>query len=242
MSGRLEHKVAIVTGAGRGVGAATARFFAREGARVVLTSRNPAQLQEVTDQIVEYGGHALAIAADISDEQQVQGLFERTLAEFGPVDILVNNAATIEVKNLVDMDLATWEQVMATNVRGPFLCSRAAFRQMIAAEKGGAIINISSLSGVRGPQKFPGFSAYVVSKYGVLGLTEILAVEGKPHRIRVNCISPGAVDTVMLKKAAPFLNTNTTPDDVAKTILYLADEEQSGHINGANIEIFSNEE
>lgn len=242
MSGKLENKVALITGAGRGIGAATARLLAREGAKVALVSRNSQQLAEVAGQINEYGGQALAITADVSDEQQVIEFFERTKAELGVPDILVNNAATIEIKKLVDMDLPTWEQVMAVNVRGPFLCSREAFRQLIAAEKGGTIINLSSLSGVRGPQKFPGFSAYVVSKYGVLGLTEILAVEGKSHGIRVNCISPGAVDTVMLKKAAPFLNTKTLPDDVAKTILYLADDEQSGHINGANIEIFSNEE
>lgn len=242
MSGKLENKVALITGAGRGIGAATARLLAREGAKVALVSRNSEQLAEVAGQINEYGGHALALTADVSDEQQVIDFFARTKAEFGVPDILVNNAATVEIKNLVDMDLPTWEQVMAVNVRGPFLCSREAFRLLIAAEKGGTIINLSSLSGVRGPQKFPGFSAYVVSKYGVLGLTEILAVEGKPHGIRVNCVSPGAVDTVMLKKAAPFLNTKTLPDDVAKTILYLADDEQSGHINGANIEIFSNEE
>ena len=129
---------------------------------------------------------------------------------------------------------------MNTNVRGTFLCCRAAFRQMSMGKRGGAIVNLSSLSGVRGPEKFPGSSAYVVSKYGVVGMTEILAVEGKPYNIRVNCVAPGAVDTEMLKKAAPFLKTNTTPAEVARTILNLADEEQSHHINGALIEIFSN--
>jgi NAD(P)-dependent dehydrogenase (short-subunit alcohol dehydrogenase family) len=241
MPGALENKVAIVTGAGRGIGAATARLFAREGAKVVLASRGEIELNRVAAEIEQAGGQCLAVPTDISQESQVFNLFKRTLETFGPLDILVNNAAVFEKRDFAEMDLETWEYVMSVNIRGTFLCSREAFRQMIAAGKKGAIVNMTSLSGVRGPEKFKGFSTYVVSKYGVLGLSEILAVEGKPHGIRVNSIAPGAVDTVMLKKAAPFLNTSTTPDDIARTILFLADNAQSGHINGANIEIFSNE-
>jgi NAD(P)-dependent dehydrogenase (short-subunit alcohol dehydrogenase family) len=241
MPGALENKVAIVTGAGRGIGAATARLFAREGAKVVLASRSETELNGVAGDIQQAGGTCLAVPTDISQESQVQALFKKTLGTFGPVDILVNNAAAFEKRDFPDMDLATWESVMNVNIRGTFLCSREAFRQMIAAGQKGALVNLTSLSGVRGPEKFPGSSAYVVSKYGVLGLSEILAVEGKPHGIRVNSVAPGAVDTVMLKKAAPFLNTSTTPDDIARTILFLADNAQSGHISGANIEIFSNE-
>lgn len=241
MPGTLENKVAIVTGAGRGIGAATARLFAREGARVILASRGESELNGVAAHIQQAGGMCLAVPTDISEESQVLNLFSRTLETFGPVDILINNAAVIEIRDFVEMDLATWEYVMSVNVRGPFLCSREAFRQMIGAGKKGAIVNLTSLSGVRGPEKFQGFSSYVVSKYGVLGLSEILAVEGKPHGIRVNSIAPGAVDTVMLKKAAPFLKTSTTPEDIARTILFLADNTQSHHISGANIEIFSNE-
>lgn len=241
MPGALKNKVAIVTGAGRGIGAATARLFAREGAKVVMASRSETELNQVVGEIEQAGGTCLVVPTDISEESQVQALFKKTLETFGPVDVLVNNAAAFEKKDFPDMDLATWESVMNVNIRGTFLCSREAFRQMIAAGKKGALVNLTSLSGVRGPEKFPGFSAYVVSKYGVLGLSEILAVEGRPHGIRVNSIAPGAVDTVMLKKAAPFLNTSTTPDDIARTILFLADNAQSGHISGANIEIFSNE-
>jgi len=243
MPGALEEKIAIVTGASRGIGAATAQLFAQEGARVVLASRNEAELSKVAEEVNRQWGQsqALAVPTDVSDETQVKHLFEITKANFGPLDILVNNAGVVEVRDFVAMDLETWEKVISTNLRGSFLCSREAFCQMIASGKGGAIVNMTSLGGVRGPEKFKGLSAYVVSKYGVLGLTDILAVEGKSYGIRVNSIAPGAVDTSMLKKAAPFLKTKTGRHDIAKTILFLADDRQSGHISGANIEIFSNE-
>jgi NAD(P)-dependent dehydrogenase (short-subunit alcohol dehydrogenase family) len=243
MPSALEKKVAIVTGASRGIGASTARLFAQEGAKVVLASRGAAELKTIEEQINGQVGQdrTLAVPTDVSDESQVKHLFETARNNFGPLDILVNNAAVVEVRDFVKMDSETWEKVISINVRGPFLCCREAFRQMIASGKGGAIVNMASLAGVRGPEKFKGLSAYVVSKYGVLGLSEILAVEGRPYGIRVNSIAPGAVETSMLTKAAPFLKTKTGPDDIAKTILSLADDGQSGHISGANIEIFSNE-
>jgi len=243
VSEALKDKVAIVTGGGRGIGAATARLFASEGAKVVIASRTETELAQVAQEIEgKYGqGRVLPLMLDVSDEAQVEELFAKTAQTFGPVDILVNNAATIEVKKFAEMDTETWDNVMKVNVRGPFLCSRAAFRQMGESGRGGAIVNLSSLSGIRGVEKFPGMSTYVVSKHAIVGLTEILAVEGKPLGIRVNCVAPGAVETAMLKKAAPFLKTSTTPEDVARTILFLADNQQSRHLNGAIIEIFSNE-
>src|SRR5438552_7429075 len=136
------------------------------------------------------------------------------------------------------MDTATWDQVLDINLRGTFLCCREAFRIMMV-QRQGVIINLSSLSGVKGVEKFPGLSAYNVSKSGVAGLTEILAVEGKPYNIRVSAVSPGAIDTDMLRQAAPQLKAGMTPDDMAEILLFLTDD--SGRMfSGSNIELFSN--
>ena len=180
----------------------------------------------------------LAIAGDVTQEEDVQKLFQSARATYGHVDILVNCAGMVAVRPFVEMDVATWDAVIAVNLRGTFLCCREAFRSM-SAQKQGVIINISSLSGVKGVEKFPGLSAYNVSKSGVAGLTEILAVEGKPYNIRVCAVSPGAIDTEMLRQAAPHLKAGMTPDDMAEMLLFLADD--SGRfLSGSNIEIFSN--
>jgi NAD(P)-dependent dehydrogenase (short-subunit alcohol dehydrogenase family) len=136
------------------------------------------------------------------------------------------------------MDVETWDRVIAVNLRGTFLCCREAFRIM-SEQKGGVIVNISSLSGVKGVEKFPGLSAYNVSKSGVAGLTEILAVEGKPYNIRVCAVSPGAVDTEMLRQAAPHLKAGMTPEDLADILLFIVDD-TGRMLNGSNIELFTN--
>jgi NAD(P)-dependent dehydrogenase (short-subunit alcohol dehydrogenase family) len=234
----IKDRVAIITGAGRGVGKATARRFAREGARVVLFSRTPGPLDEAATEIAREGGQVLSMAGDVSREEDVRALFQRAMDAYGRVDILVNCAGIVLVHPFVDMDAETWDRVIAVNLRGTFLCCRQAFRVMMA-QQSGVIINLSSLSGVRGVEKFPGLSAYNVSKAGVAGLTEILAVEGKPFHIRVCAVSPGAVDTEMLRQAAPHLKAGMTPDDLAEILLFLADD--SGRmLSGSNIEIFSN--
>ncbi len=234
----IQNKIAIITGAGRGVGRATAQLFAQKGAQVVLFSRTQSHLNETTASITRTGGNALAISGDVAQEEDVQKLFQIALATYGRVDILVNCAGMVAVRPFVEMDVATWDAVIAVNLRGTFLCCREAFRCM-SEQKQGVIVNISSLSGVKGVEKFPGLSAYNVSKSGVAGLTEILAVEGKPYNIRVCAVSPGAVDTEMLRQAAPHLKAGMTPEDMAEMLLFLADD--SGRmLSGSNIEIFSN--
>lgn len=234
----IKDRITIITGAGRGIGRATAHLFARAGARVILFSRTPSQLDEVMAGITTAGGHALSIVGDVSCEEDVQSLFQKALETYGRVDVLINCAGIVAVHPFVEMDVATWDRVIGVNLRGTFLCCRAAF-QIMANQRQGVIINMSSLSGIKGVEKFPGLSAYNVSKAGVAGLTEILAVEGKPYNIRVCAVSPGAVDTAMLRQAAPHLKAGMTPDDMAELLLFLADD--SGRmLSGSNIEIFSN--
>ncbi len=234
----IKNKVAVITGAGQGVGRATAQLFAQEGAQVVLFSHTRAHLDESLQAITSIGGHGLAIVGDVAREEDVQELFRQVQESYGRIDILVNCAGIVAVRPFVEMDAATWDRVIDVNLRGTFLCCREAFRMMIAQQQG-VIVNISSLSGVKGVEKFPGLSAYNVSKSGVAGLTEILAVEGKPHNIRVCAVSPGAIDTEMLRQAAPHLKAGMTPEDLAEILLFLADD--SGRmLSGSNIELFTN--
>ncbi len=225
--GALAGKVAIVTGASRGVGRAVAALFAAEGAAVVLASRNLAALAANAATIEAAGGRALAVSTDVSDEQSVADLFARTAAAFAPPDILVNSAGAVARVPFERMEAAIWDEVLGVNLRGTFLCCRAAFRAMIP-RGGGVIVNLSSLSGVRGVEKFPG-----------LGLSEILAVEGRPHNIRVVAVSPGAVDTEMLREAAPHLRAGMTPEELARILLFLVGPD-ARPLSGTNLEIFSN--
>lgn len=232
-------RIALITGAGRGIGAACARALAADGCHVILTSRTRAELDTVAHAITTAGGEATPLPADIGDPTAIDALFTTLTHRFDHLDILINAAATIEPAPLEAIDLAAYDRVMAINVRGTFLCCQRAFPLMRA--RGGAIINLSSLGGIRSTQKFPGLSTYTTSKAAIIGLTEALAVEGRPHAIRVNAIAPGAVDTHMLRTAAPFLRTSTQPDDIAPTAVFLADPTRSGKITGAVIEVFSNE-
>ncbi len=233
----LQGKVAVVTGASQGIGAATAQLLAEHGARVTLLARSADLLNQVADAIAARGDTALALLADIADPHQVAEAFARVRQAYGPVDILVNAAGQIANVPFAEMDLETWDRVQQTNIRGLMLCCQAAFRQMIG--HGGTIVNISSLSGVKNVEKFAGLSAYVASKFAVAGLTEALAVEGKPLGIRVMAVSPGAVDTPMLRVAAPQLHPGMTPRDMAEIIGFLVSD-AGRHLAGSNIEIYSN--
>jgi NAD(P)-dependent dehydrogenase (short-subunit alcohol dehydrogenase family) len=238
----VKQKIALVTGGGRGIGAATAKAFAEAGARVAIVSRTRAELEKTAAEIDgRYGkGTAWFEAGDVSDEATVRKIFQKIRGELGPIDCLVNNAATFVKVPIESHSTQDWDQVFAVNLKAPFLCSREAFAHFKETGRGGSIVNLGSLAGVRGTEKFPGLASYVASKFGIVGLTEALAVEGRPHGIRVNCIAPGAVDTEMLRKAAPQLKTKTRPEDIAPTILYLCDPAQSGPVSGALIEIYSN--
>lgn len=226
----LARKGIIVTGAGSGIGRACAVKCAAEGARVALAGRRRAELERTAR---EAGADASVLirACDVGTETGVQDLFEQALEAWGRVDGLVNCAAIFRKAAAADLALEDWNELLRVNLTGTFLTCREAFRKMAP---GGSIVNLASLSGVPGFEKFPGFTAYNVSKYGVLGLTEILAVEGRARGVRVNCLSPGAVDTGMLRQAAPHLAPAMRPEEVADAAVYLLSD-RSAAVTGANL-------
>ena len=234
----LRGQVALITGGGRGIGAATAEALARKGARVIVASRTQTELTATVARIQADGLDAAALTLDVADEAAVDAAFAKIAVEFGRLDMLVNNAAMLLSGPFADMPMVDWDRLLAVNLRGAVLCARQAFRLM--RERGGTIVNVSSLGGVPGTEKFPGYAAYTVSKFALTGLTEALAAEGREYRIRVNAVAPGAVDTTMLRQAAPHLRTRTGPADVAKVIAFLCDPAESGCMTGATLAINSN--
>ena len=233
----LAGRVALVTGASRGIGAATAVALAAAGAHVVLAARDRAALDRVADRIRETGGQAVPVPTDVSDEAAVERLYA-SVERVGPLGALVCAAGVLTPAPFAGTTSALWHETLGVNLTGTFLCCRAAFTAMAAAGQG-RILNIASLSGVYATEKFPGLAAYNVSKYGVIGLTEAIAVEGKAHGISAVCLSPGAVDTEMLRRANPALRPGLTPGDVAELIVALLDS-RLAPVSGANIPLFSN--
>jgi NAD(P)-dependent dehydrogenase (short-subunit alcohol dehydrogenase family) len=227
----------VVTGASSGIGAATAAAVAAAGAHVVLAARNRQALDSVAGQIRDRGGQATPVPTDVSDEAAVKGLFA-TATRIGQLAALVCAAGVLTPAPFAETTSATWGETLGVNLTGTFLCCRAAFTAMLPAGEG-RIVTIGSLSGVYATEKFPGLAAYNVSKYGVIGLTEAIAVEGKEHGISAICLSPGAVDTEMLRRANPALRPGLTPDDVAELIVALLDAPLAP-VSGANIPLFSN--
>lgn len=200
--------VAVVTGHTGGLGRAIAAELERRGYEVVGLSRSEGR--------------------DAADEQAVAEVFSRLQR----LDALVNNAAALVVRPLAEMTVEEWDLQLRSGLRAAFLCSREAFRRM---SSGGAIVNVSSLSGVGGAEKFPGMAAYVAAKSGLAGLTEALAVEGRPLGIRVNAVSPGAIDTPMLKISG-VPGRKLAPEAVAGIVAWLASPD-SEPLTGANLRI-----
>jgi len=213
MDREFEGRVAIVTGASSGIGEATADLLEERGARVVRFSRST--------------------SGDVSDEADVSLLFEKS----GPCDILVNNAGSIDVAPLHEMSTEAWDRTFAVNVRGAYLTCKYALKSMLV-RRSGVIVNVASISGVVGPQKFPGFTAYCASKAALISLTESLAVEVKEHGIRVNCISPGSVDTKMWAEVSGGAPASMTPREIAEAIAFLASD-RSRPMNGQNLNVWS---
>lgn len=231
---RFDGATVAVTGASEGIGLATARALAAEGARVVLMARSEARLQELAEEI---GRDALPVVCDVADEQSVERAFDAIEADAGDLTHLVNCAGVVEPGLLHEMSLETWEQTFAVNTRGTFLVTRRALRGMIGKGRG-AIVNVSSISGVIGPTKFPGYTAYCASKAAVIAMTEVLALEVAEHGIRVNAISPGSVDTAMWARVSGGSPAEMTPGELAKSIMFLLSDD-ARPFNGRNLDVWA---
>jgi NAD(P)-dependent dehydrogenase (short-subunit alcohol dehydrogenase family) len=212
----LKGKVAVVTGAGRGIGRAIARRLCLDGAQVAIVSRTADHL-ELTRRIIERaGGTVLSVQADVSKPDDVERMAEAVLERFERVDAVVNNAGVAPVAPIVHMEPHIFDHIMAVNIRAVYLCTRA-FWQTMADGGGGTVVNISSMASF---DPYPGFAAYGAAKAFVNAYTKALAAEGKPVGIRVFAVAPGAVETEMLRAAFPDLPAEKTlePDDVAVVV------------------------
>ncbi len=191
----MNNKVALITGASSGIGAATARAFAARGASVVLAARREDELADLVNEIKSSGGKASSVKTDVSIAKDVENMVAHTIATFGRLDYAVNNAG-IEgrLANIVDLSEEEWNQIIGINLTGNFLCLRYEARAMLDSGNGGAIVNIGSVNSFLG---FGSGSAYVASKHGQVGLTTSASAELAPQGIRVNIICPGFVDTPM---------------------------------------------
>jgi NAD(P)-dependent dehydrogenase (short-subunit alcohol dehydrogenase family) len=262
----LDGKVALVTGAGgeRGIGRAIAVRLAQEGANVVVNDLyaegrgNWGGMPAVVEEIKALGRDAIGVTGSVDDSDQVDAMVDAALAKFGRIDILVNNAGALAGSDrvpVVELAESDFDRVIAVNLKGTFLVSRAVARHMLSREPGGKIINISSVSGKKGSARF---AAYCSSKFGVIGLTQVLAQELAPHRINVNAICPSLVETervfgmasalkpegmsteeyrdVMVERsnAGVPLGRIAQADDAARTAAWLASD-QSEYITGESI-------
>jgi glucose 1-dehydrogenase len=243
---RLNGKVALITGASRGIGSGIALKFAEEGADVVVNYRENIEMAEtLADKIHSLGGKALTVKADVSKGADVKSMVGKVLDTFDKIDILVNNAGIFISGGVADLKEEIWDRVMAVNLKGVFLCCQAVGKYMIANKVKGSIINIASISG-RLPEL--NGNAYSPSKAGVISLSALLAVEWAKYGIRVNALSPGPVMTPLQQKiySTPDLlnarnrgipmNRHGEPEEIGKAAVFLACEDSS-YVTGENLSV-----
>ena len=233
----LANKVAIVTGASSGIGWASAMLFAREGARVVVGARRGGELERLVAEIETAGGRATALAGDVKDERFARELVELAVGRFGGLDVAFNNAGTLgAMGDVTDVSLAGWTDTLETNLTSAFLGAKYQIPAMLARGDGSLIFNSTFVGYTAG---LPGMAAYAASKSGLIGLTQVLAAELGAKGIRVNAILPGGTDTPMGRSVANTPESKAfveglhamkrvaTPDEIAKSVLYLASDQSS---------------
>ncbi len=235
-------RIAFITGASRGIGKACSIALAAAGARVALAARSADQLEEVAGLLRSQNCEAFPVVMDLADSDSIKDAFARTVKDFGPVSILVNNAAITKDGLALRMKKEDWDAVISTNLTGAFLATQQVLQGMLR-ERWGRIINISSIVGEMGN---PGQANYVASKAGLIGLTKALAQEMGSRNITVNAIAPGYIETDMTAKLSPELRENMLghvplkrigrPEDVAAAVRFLASEE-AGYITGHVLDV-----
>jgi NAD(P)-dependent dehydrogenase (short-subunit alcohol dehydrogenase family) len=245
MNGTLTDRVAIVTGASRGIGAATARALAEAGARVALAARDAARLEQLAAEIETAGGTALSVPTDIGEPDDVERMVARTLDVFGRLDIAVNNAAGggHPPTPLTDVATTDFDSALAINLRGTFVCLKHEIAAMLGSGSGGAIVNMTSTAGL---EAVGGLAAYVSTKHGIVGLTKVAALEYAARNIRVNAVAPGPILTERLDRAGEAAQQSAAravpmhrigrPEEVAATVLWLCSDAAS-FLTGATIPI-----
>lgn len=232
----FKDKVVIITGAGKGIGKCIAETYASHGASVIIAEKDTSSGSTAEKSINESGGNAMFIKTDVSNPGDIKGLMEKVQARFSTIDIVVNNAGISEWHSPYDLPVEEWDRILDTNLRGIFLCSREAAKVM-REKGGGSIVNIAS---TRAIMSEPGAEAYAASKGGIVALTHAMAASFSKDLIRVNCISPGWIETGDYSKLRKIDHSQHLsqrvgkPEDIARACLYIT-EEGNDFINGANI-------
>lgn len=233
-AGRLQGKVALITGGTRGIGWSIARAYAREGAKIVIAARTDSDLKGRIEELSAMGAEATAARVDITDESQAQRLYSVATRTYGRIDVLVNNASLLgPMKSILDYPAADWQNIINANLTSAFLVTKGALSTMISANRG-SIINVSSGVGRKGRANW---GAYAVSKGGLETLTQILADELAGYDIRVNSLNPGGVQTGMRAEAFPKEDPHSlpTPDSIMNAFIYLASDVSRG-VSGQALE------